>query len=52
MAPNFTDSRDSGGFAPCGSVARKGRARVPVYLVERYWPGVASEILHEQATVR
>jgi hypothetical protein len=28
-----------------GSVAWKGRTSVPTYLVERYWPGVTSELL-------
>jgi hypothetical protein len=28
-------------------VARKGRTSVPTYLVERYWPGVTSELLLE-----
>lgn len=30
-----------------GSVAGKGRTSVPTYLVERYWPGVTSELLLE-----
>jgi Nickel responsive protein SCO4226-like len=30
-----------------GSVAWKGRTSVPTYLVERYWPGVTSELLLE-----
>jgi Protein of unknown function (DUF4242) len=29
------------------SVAREGRTGVPTYLVERYWPGVTSELLLE-----
>jgi hypothetical protein len=28
-----------------GSVTWKGRTSVPTYLVERYWPGVTSELL-------
>src|SRR5262245_8233623 len=30
-----------------GSVTRKGRTRVHVYLVERYWPGVTGELLRD-----
>jgi hypothetical protein len=30
-----------------GSVTVKGRTSVPTYLVERYWPGVTSELLLE-----
>jgi hypothetical protein len=30
-----------------GSVTWKGRTTVAVYLVERYWPGVTSELLLE-----
>jgi hypothetical protein len=30
-----------------GTVASKGRTSVPTYLVERYWPGVTSELLLE-----
>jgi hypothetical protein len=30
-----------------GSVAWKGRTSVPTYLVERYWPGVTTELLLE-----
>jgi hypothetical protein len=29
------------------NVACKGRTSVPTYLVERYWPGVTSELLLE-----
>jgi Nickel responsive protein SCO4226-like len=29
------------------TVAGKRRTGVPTYLVERYWPGVTNELLHE-----